>query len=112
MNLIAIYFILHCVLAAVVAEKLNPLSNEFINLINSKQNSWKAGRNFHENTPLSHIKHLMGALEDEYLLATYPKKKHDPELFASLPESFDARDKWPNCPSLNQIRDQGSCGSC
>ncbi|KAJ8730065.1 hypothetical protein PYW07_017103 [Mythimna separata] len=54
----------------------------------------------------------MGALKDDDLLAKHPKKEHDPELIASLPESFDARDKWPNCPSLNEIRDQGACGSC
>ncbi|XP_038114094.1 cathepsin B-like [Culex quinquefasciatus] len=29
-----------------------------------------------------------------------------------LPESFDSRQKWSYCPSLNQIRDQGCCGSC
>ncbi|KAJ8730064.1 hypothetical protein PYW07_017102 [Mythimna separata] len=53
----------------------------------------------------------MGAWEDENFWQ-YPKVEHDAELIASLPESFDARDKWPNCPSLNEIRDQGSCGSC
>ena len=29
-----------------------------------------------------------------------------------LPDSFDAREQWPNCKSLNEIRDQGACGSC
>ena len=29
-----------------------------------------------------------------------------------LPDSFDARKKWPNCKSINETRDQGSCGSC
>lgn len=29
-----------------------------------------------------------------------------------LPESFDARTAWPNCPTIGEIRDQGSCGSC
>lgn len=29
-----------------------------------------------------------------------------------LPENFDAREKWPNCPTIGEIRDQGSCGSC
>lgn len=29
-----------------------------------------------------------------------------------LPESFDAREQWPNCPTIREIRDQGSCGSC
>lgn len=30
----------------------------------------------------------------------------------NIPSSFDARVKWPNCPSISEIRDQGSCGSC
>lgn len=29
-----------------------------------------------------------------------------------LPDSFDARQQWPDCPTIPQIRDQGSCGSC
>ena len=30
-----------------------------------------------------------------------------------LPDEFDARTKWgATCSSLNEIRDQGSCGSC
>lgn len=29
-----------------------------------------------------------------------------------LPEEFDAREHWPNCPTIREIRDQGSCGSC
>ena len=29
-----------------------------------------------------------------------------------LPDTFDARQQWRNCPTIQQIRDQGSCGSC
>nr|CDJ83394.1 Peptidase C1A domain containing protein [Haemonchus contortus] len=29
-----------------------------------------------------------------------------------IPESFDARLHWSNCPSLRHIRDQANCGSC
>ncbi|CAB3399104.1 unnamed protein product [Caenorhabditis bovis] len=31
---------------------------------------------------------------------------------ADLPDSFDARKQWPNCVSINNIRDQSDCGSC
>lgn len=38
------------------------------------------------------------------------------KLFGSirddLPENFDSREQWPNCPTIREIRDQGSCGSC
>ncbi|KAF8383072.1 hypothetical protein PRIPAC_72214 [Pristionchus pacificus] len=30
----------------------------------------------------------------------------------TLPESFDARDKWPRCGSIHRIPNQGGCGSC
>lgn len=30
----------------------------------------------------------------------------------ALPTNFDARDKWPQCSTIGEIRDQGSCGSC
>ncbi|GAA37857.2 Cathepsin B-like cysteine proteinase [Clonorchis sinensis] len=29
-----------------------------------------------------------------------------------LPKNFDARTKWPHCPSISEIRDQSGCGSC
>jgi Papain family cysteine protease len=29
-----------------------------------------------------------------------------------IPENFDAREQWPDCPTIQEIRDQGSCGSC
>ena len=29
-----------------------------------------------------------------------------------LPAAFDAREQWPNCPTIKEVRDQGSCGSC
>ncbi|XP_047024316.1 cathepsin B-like [Helicoverpa zea] len=97
---------------AVSATKIEYLlSDEFINLINSKQNSWKAGRNFNLNTPFTYIENLMGAMEDDNF-ARLPKRLHITELTASLPESFDPREKWPDCPSLNEIRDQGACSSC
>ena len=29
-----------------------------------------------------------------------------------VPKNFDAREKWPMCPSLNYVPNQGGCGSC
>jgi cathepsin B len=39
-----------------------------------------------------------------------PEKKMEP--LKDLPATFDARTQWPNCPTLKEVRDQGSCGSC
>jgi len=30
----------------------------------------------------------------------------------NIPATFDARQQWPSCTTIGNIRDQGSCGSC
>ncbi|VDO46061.1 unnamed protein product [Haemonchus placei] len=35
-----------------------------------------------------------------------------PIINDGIPESFDARTKWKECPSITHIRDQSNCGSC
>lgn len=30
----------------------------------------------------------------------------------AFPKTFDPRKRWPNCPSIGTIRNQGACGSC
>nr|XP_023025360.1 cathepsin B-like [Leptinotarsa decemlineata] len=88
----------------------NPFSDEFIDYINSQQSSWKAGRNFDKDTPLSHIRSLLGALE-----SPEPRSMSDVVVHSEdtpIPEFFDAREQWPKCEIINVIRDQSSCGSC
>lgn len=31
---------------------------------------------------------------------------------SDLPDDFDAREKWPSCPSIHFVPNQGGCGSC
>lgn len=112
MKLKAFNFFILLLFITVSGQTFHPLSDEFVNDINSKQSLWKAGRNFPADTPLSYIKKLMGTKKNSTLQNNLDVMEHGPELIASLPENFDSRDKWPNCPTLNEIRDQGSCGSC
>lgn len=109
----AVLVALSCTLAITAASTSTPepLTDAFINLINIKQDTWKAGRNFPTHTNFNHIKKLMGALPDENI-KRLASVKHSSTVIDSLPENFDPRDKWPDCPTLNEIRDQGSCGSC
>jgi len=89
----------------------NPLSDEFIKEINSKATTWKAGRNFHRDQDINVLRRMMGVHPDaqDFRLAIL---LHDEVDAADLPENFDSREQWPNCPTINEIRDQGSCGSC
>ncbi|XP_056150064.1 cathepsin B-like [Lampris incognitus] len=100
-----------CVLSALsvtwARPRLPPLSTEMISFINKANTTWTAGQNF-QNADLSYVKGLCG---------TFLKGPRLPELVHSvedvmLPVSFDPRQQWPNCPTIQQIRDQGSCGSC
>ena len=90
------------------------LSDDFIDSINSEsRNTWTAGRNFHPETSLNYLKGLMGVhpASPRFL----PAKKTGFLAGAEsnpVPDEFDSRTKWPQCPSIREIRDQGSCGSC
>uniref|UniRef100_A0A224Y2Q1 Cathepsin B n=1 Tax=Rhipicephalus zambeziensis TaxID=60191 RepID=A0A224Y2Q1_9ACAR len=81
-----------------------------IDFINKLNTTWKAGRNFDKSVALSYVKGLMGVHRGN--------KTHKLEVFKhtdipkNLPESFDARQRWPKCNSIHVIRDQSSCGAC
>eukprot|EP00112_Aurelia_sp_Birch-Aquarium-sp1_P003693 Seg1415.13 transcript_id=Seg1415.13/GoldUCD/mRNA.D3Y31 product="Cathepsin B" protein_id=Seg1415.13/GoldUCD/D3Y31 len=93
-----------------IPTEFQPLSQELIDFVNMNAHStWKAGRNF-EDVSVQYVKGLCGVIEDP----NGPKlevKKH--ELTGlKIPENFDSRTNWPKCLSIQEIRDQGSCGSC
>ncbi|XP_053607849.1 cathepsin B-like [Plodia interpunctella] len=106
--MLVVTFVLYFGLAR--ADLPHPLSDEYIQIINSNQNSWIAGRNYPEDTPLEHLKGRLGAFLGRD--SDFPIITHESDFIASLPENFDPREKWLNCPSLHEIRDQGICGSC
>ncbi|KAJ8968625.1 hypothetical protein NQ314_002205 [Rhamnusium bicolor] len=105
-----IYLFLVAISYAQASIQLHPLSDEFINEINSKQSTWKAGRNFDVNVPISHLRSLVGVLDEETEIL--PEKQHELIEAVKIPESFDARNEWPRCGSIGEIRDQAACGSC
>lgn len=84
-----------------------PLSSEMINYINKVNTTWTAGHNF-KNADLGYVKKLCGTVLGHSKLPT----RYSFAGMMNLPENFDARDAWPNCPTIREIRDQGSCGSC
>ena len=81
---------------------------ELIDYVNSVQSSWRAGVNpGFVGVTEDYARGLCGALKGGPQL---PVKEIEP--LRDIPDSFDARKQWSYCPSLMEIRDQGSCGSC
>lgn len=77
--------------------------------INSIKTTWKAGVNVRfQGLTQEEISRQMGALDGgpklpvkTYIVTDVP-----------VPGSFDCRHAFDNCPSVSEVRDQGSCGSC
>lgn len=103
------FFIFLFLLPLVFSRELhkNFLSHQYINYLNSKQSTWTAGNNFHPQTDLKYIKNLLGTKLDGPQL---PKISRP--IVEDLPENFDSREQWPDCPTIREVRDQGNCGSC
>ena len=70
--------------------------------VNSLHTTWVAN----EAIPTRDYTQYLGALEGKTLPVKNIAVRKD------LPESFDAAENWPECPSLKEIRDQSVCGSC
>lgn len=87
-------------------------TDEIIFGVNKAQNLWKAEHNHITRRGLRGIKKLLGTRLDKPL--DLPEQK-DHHIFGgpfNLPDTFDARMKWPQCPTVASIKDQSTCGSC
>ncbi len=87
------------------------LSDDFISDLNSLPGmTWTAGKNFHPGTSTNFLRTLMGVHPGHRRFLPAPKRR----LLGveAIPEEFDSRERWPDCPSVKEIRDQGGCGSC
>ncbi|WKX88435.1 hypothetical protein Q1695_008234 [Nippostrongylus brasiliensis] len=79
-----------------------------VDYLNENQNLFKA-----KLPPETH------ALKKKLMKSAFINQNHRPVLKdwkdysnISIPDRFDAREQWPECPSLRYIRDQSNCGSC
>ncbi|CAF1319105.1 unnamed protein product [Adineta ricciae] len=87
------------------------LSSSLVHEINSAKTTWKAAPSKFMSWSEESIRRLMGVDPDYYKQhEELPVLEHD--VPNDIPENFDAREQWPNCPTLKEVRDQGSCGSC
>lgn len=116
MRLLILAVVVACATAEVklrltVPEQIPILSERVIEFINHINTTWTAGRNFDETIPERRIRGLMGVKPRSTSSPRLPLLIHE-EISADLPTNFDSRTQWPQCPSISEIRDQGSCGSC
>ena len=79
---------------------------KIVNEVNKLKTTWTAELNQKEIEVIP-----LDYLEQPKNLDIPLKTKFSKEL-SDLPESFDLRDKFPNCETLKEIRDQSKCGSC
>jgi len=92
----------------------NPFAEDFVNFHNSRKDStWKATTQNFQNIPMEdrmdYVRRMCGVKPtpaDQKL----PVKQM--VALKDLPDTFDSRTAWPNCPTIKEVRDQGSCGSC
>eukprot|EP00463_Aulacantha_scolymantha_P002930 TRINITY_DN368_c0_g1_i2.p1 TRINITY_DN368_c0_g1~~TRINITY_DN368_c0_g1_i2.p1 ORF type:complete len:244 (+),score=48.45 TRINITY_DN368_c0_g1_i2:56-787(+) len=104
------------ILLAVGCVALHPDAEErqrIIDLVNNDPTStWTAGINpKFENSTYDHVRQLCGVLPGG---PAYPPEREFEqwELDLEVPDAFDAREQWPQCTSLLELRDQSACGSC
>jgi cathepsin B len=41
-----------------------------------------------------------------------PEVRDFPAINTEIPTSFDAREQWPSCTGMAEVKDQSACGSC
>lgn len=110
MKLVATLVIAFLAVACALDEDAPLLEQEnVVEYVNSIKTTWKAGYNVRfQGLTKKEIQRQMGAL-----LEGGPKLPVSDLVAAKVvPDSFDARTQWANCPSISEVRDQGSCGSC
>lgn len=97
---------------AVALDDAPVITEELVSSINTQQSSWTAGFNkrFARST-VKEVKNLCGVLPTPEHMKL-PVKRDASLVKINMPESFDSREAWPQCPSTKDVRDQGACGSC
>jgi cathepsin B len=87
------------------------VSQEMVDHINSVQSSWTASldQGGMERITKAQARAFVGALEGGPKL---PRKTYASSRIQNLPTNFDARQQWPQCDTIKQVRDQSACGSC
>lgn len=89
---------------------LRAFTNEMVEYINGLGTTWTAGHNkYFKNMSPTVVRGMMGVRKNPSIRLPIVTNEHvqDP-----IPDEFDSRTKWPNCPTISEVRDQSNCGSC
>jgi cathepsin B len=110
-------FLVICV-AAIVGVAMAIVTPELVEEVNNAQDQWVASM----DAPTAKMSQaqIMSRLGVPEIQAIWegrvgdrlPQKEFTRSELRRVPTSFDPREKWPECPTLNDIRDQSGCGSC
>jgi cathepsin B len=93
--------------------RVPPLSDKMITFVNKKANTtWTAARTKFHDWSMKSVKRLMGVplWYMNKITKDLDVVYHQSSL--QLEDHFDSREQWPDCPTIQEIRDQGNCGSC
>eukprot|EP00163_Fabomonas_tropica_P000630 TRINITY_DN103_c0_g1_i6.p1 TRINITY_DN103_c0_g1~~TRINITY_DN103_c0_g1_i6.p1 ORF type:complete len:335 (+),score=96.73 TRINITY_DN103_c0_g1_i6:120-1124(+) len=83
---------------------------DMVKEINAKKTTWTATtENPIAKMTLRQAKGRCGVLPGGPKLPTLPKAMVKE---GEIPKEFESDKQWPNCPTIQQIRDQSACGSC
>ena len=106
-----IVFALAVLAACAFAEQI-AVSTSIIRDVNQKQSSWKAAHNHITRMPKSEARKLLGVDMDGLHAFSWRVQSYSAAEIAAAPETFDSREQWPDCPTMQEIRNQKHCGSC
>jgi len=105
-------FVLAAVAFAEVTDRVGTMS--LVRSVNSKTKLWHASL----TSPVSRMSladvraQLLGVSDPKTFHSGFERVTYSEKEQLNAPESYDPRDKYPNCKSMKMIRDQAWCGSC
>ena len=80
------------------------------NILNYLQATVDNFKNIPEDNKLEFLKRLGGVKSQPP--GSSSQLRTEDFVLDNLPDEFDSRTEWPECPSIGEVRDQGACGSC
>jgi len=112
---LAICFLL-CTIYSTESDNDVTVNEDLVREVNSKATTWRASL---KSSVLLQTREdfeaRLGAIPREEVAVggvsgSYRPADLDEDI--DLPQDFDARKEWPECPSIGKVVDQGPCGGC